>query len=55
MPKSQPAIPRGWSENTLKTGDQVTITGNPAKDGAKEMRIEAVTLPNGQQITAYRR
>ena len=45
----------GWSEDTMKTGDQVTITGNPAKDGAKEMRINAVALPNGQEVTAYRR
>jgi len=46
---------RGWNENTLKAGDQVTIVGNPAKDGAKEMRLEAVTLADGQQITAYYR
>jgi hypothetical protein len=45
----------GWSEDTLKTGDQVTITGNPAKDGAKEMRLNAVALPNGQELTARRR
>lgn len=46
---------RGWNENTLKPGDQVTITGNPAKDGAKEMRLGAVTLADGQQMTAYHR
>ena len=45
----------GWSEDTLKTGDQVTITGNPAKDGSKEMRLNAVALPNGQEIVAYHR
>jgi hypothetical protein len=45
----------GWSEDTLKTGDQVTIIGNPAKDGAKEMRLNSVDLPNGQQIVAYHR
>jgi hypothetical protein len=45
----------GWSEDTLKTGDQVTVTGNPAKDGAKEMRLNAVALPNGQELTAHRR
>jgi len=43
----------GWSEDTLKTGDEVTITGNPAKDGAKEMRLESVALSNGQQLRAY--
>ena len=45
----------GWSEDTLKSGDQVSITGNPAKDGANEMRLNAVRLPNGQEVTAYRR
>lgn len=45
----------GWSESTLKTGDQVTITGNPAKDGAKEMRLDSVTLADGQQMIAYHR
>ncbi len=43
----------GWSEGTLKSGDQVTITGNPAKDGAKEMRLGAVALANGQEMRAY--
>ena len=43
----------GWSEDTLKPGDQVTITGNPAKDGAKEMRLEGVALSNGQELRAY--
>ena len=45
----------GWRQDSLKTGDQVTITGNPAKDGAKEMRLDSVTLADGQQMTAYHR
>lgn len=45
---------RGWNEDTLKPGDQVTIVGNPAKNGAKEMRLEEVTLADGQEISAYR-
>lgn len=43
----------GWSEDTLKSGEEVTITGNPAKDGAKEMRLESVALSSGQQLRAY--
>ena len=46
---------RGWKEDTLKPGDQITIVGNPAKNGGREMRLEAVTLADGQEMTAYRR
>jgi hypothetical protein len=45
----------GWTENMLKPGDQITITGNPSKDGAFEMRLDQIVLPNGQQMTAYYR
>lgn len=45
---------RGWSGDTLKTGDQVTIIGNPAKNGGREMRLEEVTLADGQDMSAYR-
>jgi hypothetical protein len=45
----------GWSGDTLKPGDQITIIGNPAKDGSNEMRLDQVVLPSGQEITAYRR
>ena len=45
----------GWSGDTLKVGDQITIIGNPAKDGSNEMRLDQVILSNGQEIAAYRR
>ena len=45
----------GWSGDTLKPGDQITIIGNPAKDGSNEMRLDQVVLPSGQEMTAYRR
>jgi hypothetical protein len=43
----------GWSAESLKPGDEVSITGNPAKDGAKEMRLVQVALANGEQLRAY--
>ena len=47
-------VRRGWSRNTLKVGDQVTIEGNPAKGlEGKDTRIMALTkltLANGQVI-----
>ena len=42
----------GWTKDTLKPGDQVTIVGNRNKDGSPTMRFERVTLPNGQELEA---
>jgi hypothetical protein len=42
----------GWSKDSLKPGDQVTIVGNRNKDGSPTMRFEKVVLPNGQELEA---
>src|SRR6267154_6350125 len=42
----------GWTKDTLKPGDQVTIVGNRNKDGSLTMRFEKVILPNGQELEA---
>lgn len=39
----------GWSKNTLKPGDQVTLIGAPAKSGSPTMIIRKV-LKDGQEI-----
>ena len=41
---------RGWSKESLKAGEQVTVVGNPAKDGKPAMRVQSVTLPDGQVL-----
>ena len=46
---------QGWSKDTLKPGDQVTIIGNPNRDGSPTMRFVKVTLPNGQTLEGRRR
>lgn len=38
----------GWTRNSLKQGDQVTVIGNPAKNGAPIGIITKVVLANGQ-------
>ena len=43
----------GWSKDTLKSGDQVTIVGNPARDGTLSMRLLKVVLPDGREMNAY--
>ena len=42
----------GWTKDSLKPGDQVTIVGNRNKDGSPTMRFEIVILPGGQELMA---
>jgi hypothetical protein len=39
----------GWGKATFKPGDQITVTGNAAKSGAKIMRLRKVVFPNGKE------
>jgi len=50
---SNPAdmVNRGWGKLTLKPGDQVTVTFEPAKNGKPVGRILAVVLPTGQKLS----
>ena len=40
----------GWTRNTLKPGDEVTISGRQAKNGTHTMAISKIVL-NGKDIT----
>jgi hypothetical protein len=40
----------GWSKDTLKNGDVISISGFPAKSGAPEIWIQKVVLANGQAL-----
>lgn len=40
----------GWSSHTLKTGDEVTLSGHPAKTGAKIAWVTKVILPDGREL-----
>lgn len=42
----------GWSKDTLKPGDQVTIIGNCNKDGSPTMGFKEIILANGQELVA---
>jgi hypothetical protein len=39
---------RGWSKNTVKPGDKVTVSIRPLKDGSKGGMFVKMTLPNGE-------
>jgi hypothetical protein len=41
---------RGWSRNSFKPGDQVTVTLQPVKTGAPVGRIRTVLLASGQEF-----
>lgn len=43
---------RGWSRSAFKVGDEVTVTVEPARNGAPVARILNVVLPNGQTLIA---
>ncbi|MEO8052932.1 MAG: DUF6152 family protein [Acidobacteriota bacterium] len=43
---------RGWTRNSLKPGDPVTIEGYLAKDGSKLANARNVTLSDGRKIFA---
>jgi hypothetical protein len=50
---SNPAdmVNRGWGKLTLKPGDQVTVTFEPAKNGRQVGRVIEVVLPSGQKMS----
>ena len=41
---------RGWSRTTMKTGDEVTLVGYPAKNGVKSLRLQKVLGPDGKVL-----
>jgi hypothetical protein len=43
---------RGWTRNTLKIGDVVTVTGSRAKDGSFKGNARSVVLSTGQRLFA---
>ena len=40
----------GWSPDTVKKGDKVTVYGFIAKDGTPYMALQKIDLPNGKSL-----
>jgi hypothetical protein len=40
----------GWTKSTIKVGDQITLTGNPATSGAPNLWLRKVLSPSGTEI-----
>jgi Family of unknown function (DUF6152) len=45
---------RGWTETSIKPGDEVTVEGYPARDGSNFMRVYKVTYPDGHELVGQR-
>ena len=43
---------RGWTRNSMKVGDTVTVAGWRAKDGSLKGNARAVTLAGGEKLFA---
>jgi hypothetical protein len=41
----------GWTRNSLKPGDQVTLVAHPVKNGAPVGILVSVTVPSGEELT----
>jgi hypothetical protein len=40
----------GWTKESLKRGDVITVSGNRAKDGSNLMRLNKVVLSDGKEL-----
>jgi hypothetical protein len=40
----------GWKRDTVKPGDQITVTMHPLKDGSRGGMYLSAELPNGQKL-----
>jgi hypothetical protein len=43
---------QGWTRNSLKVGDVVTVTGSQAKDASRLASARTVTLADGRKVFA---
>lgn len=41
---------QGWTRDSLKVGDQITVDGYPAKDGAKMASAKKVVTSDGRSV-----
>jgi hypothetical protein len=39
-----------WTRDTVKPGDQITVVGNPVKNGSNNMLVRKIVLADGQEF-----
>jgi hypothetical protein len=40
----------GWTKDTIKVGEQITLVGHPNKNGSANMRLQKVVFTNGMEL-----
>lgn len=45
---------RGWSPDSIESGEHVTIVGFPARDGSNAMRVYRVDFDDGRELIGQR-
>ena len=50
LTSSSHLAPRGWTANSLESGDEITVTGYRAKNGAPSLWITRIVLPTGKEL-----
>ena len=48
---SQLAREGGWTKNSIKPGDQISVTGNRAINGSHTLIVKKVVLSDGTELT----
>jgi len=43
-------LKQGWTKNSLKIGDQVSVEGSAAKDNSNSANARSVTLADGRRV-----
>ena len=41
----------GWTKDSLKPGDHITVTGNLSKNGTHILRLKKIVFPTGKELT----
>jgi hypothetical protein len=41
----------GWTQNSLKPGDQITVTGNLSKNNTHFLRLKKIVFPTGKELS----
>jgi len=44
---------RGWTRDTLKVGDLITVNGFAGRDGAQKVYVESIVAPSGETLSMY--
>lgn len=46
---------RGWSKDSLKAGDSITVEGFPSRDGTPYMRVSRIRFADGRELVGQGR